>query len=378
MSIDILIIALGLGVAIGWLWARLSSAKYAAKLPKPYLEGLNLLLSEQPDKAIDIFIKLLAADNDNVETHFALGQLFRRRGEVDRAIRIHQHILARPQLDKSHRQLALLALGTDYLHAGVFDRAERVFQELSRSDSYRVESLQKLLHIYEQEHEWEKAIAVAETLIKFTQDPVACRVAHYYCELAQSPAHKANQQQREQLLKKAIAIYKTSARAALLLGDLYYQQEAYKQAIKQYLRLEELASPWLSEAYVGLQKTYMALGQAEKFYHLLQRRILQSSERMAVNLLADHINQSEGQIAASEFLLNQAKMHPQWIYIQKILDWRVQRDNAADVELKTLSELMGILGQHSIRYRCQHCGFSSHELHWFCPGCQHWDSIVPI
>lgn len=378
MNSAILVVALTLGIIIGWIWARFSRAHIKSSLPKPYLEGLNFLLNEQPDQAIDIFIKLLAADNDNVEMHFALGQLFRRRGEVDRAIRLHQHILARPQLDKQHRQQALLALGKDYLHAGVFDRAERVFQELSRSDRYRVESLQRLLGIYEQEHEWEKAITTAELLMKLTQDPVALRLAHYYCELAQSPIYKGNNNQQEQLLKKALSIYKTSTRAALLLADLYCADKDYKQALKYYLRLEEQSSLWLSEAYTGLLTVYTALGQMEKFYQLLQRHIQKQPNSIAILALAHFYDETQGQTAARSFLLNMVQTYPSLASLQKLLSWRTQVGALTDPELEILTALAGQLGQGSMQYRCQLCGFSAHELHWHCPGCQHWDSVVPV
>lgn len=378
MKMAILVVALLLGVGIGWIWARLSRAHVKASLPKPYLEGLNFLLNEQPDQAIDVFIQLLAADNDNIEVHFALGQLFRRRGEVDRAIRLHQHILARPQLDKQYRQQALLALGKDYLHAGVFDRAERIFQELSRSDSYRIESLQFLLGIYEQEHEWEKAIATAEPLMKLTQEPVSVRVAHYYCELAQSPLYKGNHNQQEQLLKKALSIDKTSARAALLLAALYCTDQAYKQALKYYLRLEEQSSPWLSEAYEGLLKVYTALLQVEKFYQLLHQHIQKPPNSIAIMILAQFYEETQGQVAARQFLLDMAKRYPNLASLQKLLIWRGQAHATADQELEVVTALVGQLGQSSMPYRCQLCGFSAQELHWHCPGCHHWDSVIPV
>lgn len=378
MNTAILVVAIVLGVIIGWLWARLSRGHAKAGLPKPYLQGLQFLLNEQPDQAIDIFIQLLAADNDNIEIHFALGQLFRRRGEVDRAIRLHQHILARPQLDKQHRQQALLALGKDYLHAGVFDRAERIFQELSRSDNYRTESLQHLLGIYEQEHEWEKAIATAEPLMKLTQKPIAMRMAHYYCELAQSPLHKGNHQQQEQLLKKALSIDKTSARAALLLGDLYCADQAYKQALKYYLRLEEQSSPWLSEAYTGLLTAYTALSQVEKFYQLLHQHIQKPPHAIAIMTLAEFYDETEGHAAARQFLLDMAQRYPNLASLQKLLIWREQGQASSDPELTVVTALLEQLGQGSMPYRCQLCGFSAPELHWHCPGCHHWDSVYPV
>src|SRR3990167_1046957 len=153
-------------------------------LPRDYLVGLNFLLNEETDKAVDVFIKMLEVDSDTVETHLAVGKLFRRRGEVDRAIRIHQNLIARPQLEKNYREQSLFELGQDYLSAGMLDRAERVFLELVNAKSHAAQALKILIDIYQQERDWLNAIDMAERYESATRQNMQPVIAHYYCELA--------------------------------------------------------------------------------------------------------------------------------------------------------------------------------------------------
>src|SRR6476620_1368736 len=159
-------------------------------LPRDYLVGLNFLLNEEPDKAVDIFIKMLEVDSNTVETHLAVGKLFRRRGEVDRAIRIHQNLIARPQLDKIYREQSLYELGQDYLSAGMLDRAERIFLELVNTKSLSAKALQTLIDIYQQEKDWEKAVQTAVQYESVTKQTMHTVIAHYYCEIGEIAFNK--------------------------------------------------------------------------------------------------------------------------------------------------------------------------------------------
>src|SRR3972149_1945846 len=184
---DLLWLLLPLAAASGWFVARLEQKRRVQKsldLPSAYFTGLNFLLNEQPDKAIEVFIRVLEVNSDTVETHLALGNLFRRRGEVERAIRIHQNLIARPTLDKEQRSHALMELGQDYFKAGLFDRAENLFLELAEIQAHSEQALKLLLHIYQQEKEWEKAIDVTRKLAPITGKIMDENIAHFYCELA--------------------------------------------------------------------------------------------------------------------------------------------------------------------------------------------------
>src|SRR5688572_10977069 len=201
-------------------------------LPRDYLIGLNFLLNEEPDKAVDIFIKMLEVDSETVETHLAVGKLFRRRGEVDRAIRIHQNLIARPQLDKNYREQSLFALGQDYLSAGVLDRAERIFLELAEVKSFAASALHALLDIYQQEKSWENAISTAKKLAQASKKSMHLGIAHYYCELAETVFAKGQIEQANQYVKEALDSDQECVRASLLLARFEMHKNDYKSALR--------------------------------------------------------------------------------------------------------------------------------------------------
>ncbi len=205
MMLDLLLLLLPIAAVSGWYGGYKHKSSAAQKpnfLPRDYFIGLKYLIDEQPDKAVDIFIKMLEVNSDTVETHLALGGLFRRRGEVNRAIRIHQNLIARPQLVKGQRVQALSELAQDYMRAGVLDRAENLFLELLELDKGNEANFRYLLHIYEQQKDWEQAITIARKL--HNMQPA---IAHYYCELGDH--------------KKALLMDKNCVRATLLQGAMH-------------------------------------------------------------------------------------------------------------------------------------------------------------
>src|SRR3990172_4271983 len=216
---DLLWLLLPLAAASGWYVARLEQKRRVQKsldLPSAYFTGLNFLLNEQPDKAIEVFIRVLEVNSDTVETHLALGNLFRRRGEVERAIRIHQNLIARPTLDKEQRSQALLELGQDYFKAGLFDRAENLFLELAEIRAHSEQALRLLLHIYQQEKEWEKAISVVRKLARVSGRNMNSMIAHFYCELAEQDIARSNHPSARDRLGQALAADGECVRASIL------------------------------------------------------------------------------------------------------------------------------------------------------------------
>lgn len=227
-----LLVLVPIAAFAGWIVAgkgsRFSMDNNNGMVPKDYLLGLNFLLNEEPDKAVDVFIKMLEVDSDTVETHLALGSLFRRRGEVDRAIRIHQNLIARPHLDKQQRIQALMALGQDYMRAGVLDRAERIFLEVVENGSETGPSLHYLLDIYQQEKAWDQAVLIARKIAVSTGEAMQSNIAHYYCELALEARMANDNDLARRHLRKALTIDKKCVRASLLQGDLEAQEKGIK------------------------------------------------------------------------------------------------------------------------------------------------------
>ncbi len=349
-------------------------------IPRGYFVGLNYLLSEQPDKAVDIFIKMLEVDSDTVETHLALGSLFRRRGEVDRAIRIHQNLIARPQLEREERVLALLALGQDYLHAGVLDRAERLFQEIVDLGGDAIEiSLENLILIYEQEKSWDQAIAAAEQYERVANTSKGIVIAQYYCELAALAKSKRDYDTVFRCLRKAVAIDNQCVRAYLMLGDYYSQQGQYKLAIRNYQQLLNQDPDYLPEIILPMASCYKKRNKVDEYQVFLEGCIEHYSSTAVVVELVRLIKRDQGLDAAIELMHKQLQDRPSLRGLQELI--RLQFQNSKGSEQTSLNILRDItdrlLGAKPI-YRCKSCGYSGKKQLWLCPGCRQWSTIKPI
>lgn len=349
------------------------------KLNKDYLVGLNYLLNEQPDKAVDLFIKMLEVDADTVETHLALGNLFRRRGEVDRAIRIHQNLIARPHLAKVHRIHALLALGQDYMRAGVLDRAEKLFLEVVESGEFVNESYRYLIDVYQQEREWHEAIQIAQRLEMATGLSMQQAIAHYYCELAQEARLKVSREQAYRYLKKAQAADRYCARAYLLLGEWDAAHGQIQQAIKAYKRVVELQPDLLPEVVSPLVACYDQLSLEGELINYLKQCLTQHPIISVIVVLSQRIEQWRGAQAAADFLVQQLQLHPSVKGLKRLMEiqWELA-DEQNKYPLLLLKDITVQLLQKKPKYRCEHCGYAGKVLHWLCPSCKLWSTTIPI
>lgn len=382
MITDLLLLLLPVAAASGWVMAHRDDDKAsttAHKVPKNYLVGLNFLLNEQPDRAVDAFIKMLEVDSDTVETHLALGGLFRRRGEVDRAIRIHQNLIARPHLNKQQRIQSLLALGQDYMRAGVLDRAERIFLEVVDSGEEVSPSLRYLLDIYQQEKAWLRAIAMAEKLETKIGDAMRVNIAHYYCELAAIEVSNSNFEHAKKYLRKSMSINKDCVRSSLIFGDIELAEGHFKAAIKFYKQVEEQDPDYLTEAIVPIASCFERLGlQAELLIYL--KECLHKYPRITLVLIMAQQLQRHNDIAAAlEILTAYLKKHPSIRGLQYLIKLQMQKpENQEQETLQILDDLTkGILENKPI-YRCEKCGFEAKKLDWLCPRCRTWNTVKPI
>src|SRR3990167_6635503 len=280
------------------------------KLPKDYLIGLNFLLNDETDKAVDIFIKMLEVDSDTVETHLAVGKLFRRRGEVDRAIRIHQNLIARPQLDKTYREQSLFELGQDYLSAGMLDRAERIFLDLVNTKSYSAQALRTLIDIYQQEKDWQHAVDVAikyEEVTAFNMQPV---IAHYYCELAENVFNKKMVDSSKAFLEKALAADRACVRANLLYAKIHIELADYKIALRSLKKIKDQNPHYLSEAIDLLALCYEKLNQEEELVAYLKNLVEEHPRVPVVLILAERIRKWKGDKIAANFVADYVRRYP--------------------------------------------------------------------
>lgn len=381
--IEFLFLLLPVASASGWYMGKknnqLNQAPRRNSLQRNYLLGLNYLINEQPDRAVDVFIKLLAVDRDTIETHLALGSLFRRRGEVDRAIRIHQNLIARSHLEQSHRNQALHELAQDYLRAGVLDQAERLFLELVNKKQEIISSLRYLLDIYQQQKDWQQAIKTAKHLEKKIDDSMQPIIAHYYCELADSSRLSNKDKQVYEYLNKALDADKTSIRANLAFGEYWITQEDYATAIQYYRNIPLYDLDYLAETLIPLRFCYDKIQKEDEFVDFLWSSLALYPRTAIIIAISDHIKKQEGNQAAINFITEQIKKSPSLRGLDSLLELylTISEGDVKD-KLLLLKNLVTILLAEKPAYRCNECGFSASSLYWHCPGCKNWNSVRPI
>lgn len=382
MMTNLLLLLLPVAAASGWFLAnRRGGAEGFTqnKVPKDYLVGLNFLLNEQPDRALDVFIKMLEVDSDTVETHLALGSLFRRRGEVDRAIRIHQNLIARPHLNKQQRIHALLALGQDYMRAGVLDRAERIFLEVVESGEEIAPSLRSLLDIYQQEKEWRKAIETAEKLAVKIGESMRVNIAHYYCELASIDRSINNLEQARKHLRKALSINKSCVRASLMHGDIDLSNKRYKAAIKSYKQVELQDPNYLTEAIGPLTNCYECLDQQGELLAYLKQCLHKYPRITLVLVLVQQLQNHDDYASALDIITAYLKEHPSVRGLQYLIKLQMQKEEKhSQKSLQLLNDLADCMLDNKPIYRCGNCGFEAKKLDWLCPRCRNWNTVKPI
>ncbi|MEX2130354.1 MAG: lipopolysaccharide assembly protein LapB [Pseudohongiellaceae bacterium] len=386
----LLFLLLVLAVGVGWLLARLTSLRPQAgkrsltRIYHDYFVGLNYLLRDEPDEAIDTFIRALEVNGDTAETHLALGTLLRRRGKVDKAIHVHQTLLARPSLDAHFADAVKLELATDYIAAGLLDRAERLLKEMLEIDSNaKLEALRQLMTIYQTEKEWHQAIGCVEKLLQsspFKKDAVLHgTAAHYCCELADQAMEHGQLDEVREYVKKAFQFDRHSVRAAFLAAAVEQSSGDYQKAIKELALIRQQQPEFISELIKPMAECYAKLGEIDEFGKFLQA-CLDEEPRVSVILeLAKLVRQQQGETAAVEFLSSKMTRYPSLKGMTALLE--LQANECSGALRENLLLLKSITERWLARkpgYRCNQCGFETRSLYWQCPSCQRWDTVKPI
>ena len=364
----------------GWLSARVHYKKEAIRPGTPinsdYFKGLNYLLNEQADKAIDVFIQLLEVNSETVETHLALANLFRRKGETERAIRIHQNLIARPTLSAVQRDHVLIELGLDYMHAGVLDRAEQLFLELLDRPSPSTQAVEQLLRIYQQEKEWLKAIEMAKKLYPQKRDKIGHKIAQFYCELVeQENVTSATQHTVQEHLKQAHHYDSNNVRATLLEANVYINNGKYRKALKCLHRIEHQNHRYLSEALPLMYNGYQHINKLASFQNWLESILIAHPNMTSARImLTTLIHQHQGEQAAQDYLYKQLHLHPS---VEGLYTLISLGDQSNPILVPLIKDITNTLMTRGHRYTCNHCGFSGKSLHWQCPSCNQWGTIQP-
>ena len=371
------LLALPLFFSLGWLAARVDLKQLLAEstaLPAAYFKGLNFLITNQHDKAIEAFSEAVQANTDSLELHFALGSLFRRRGEVDRAIHLHLNLLQKKELEPQQRMAVSAELAQDYLKAGLLDRAEELFESLD-DDRYRQPALRALLEIYVREREWERAVKAATELERLSGVPFRIEIAHYYCEMAVKSQLANDTHSARFELEQALNANKNCVRANVLLGDLEAEANAHSAAISAWTRIEFQKPEYLGLIAPKLLNSYRALNQTHIGLVLLQTYLQTYQLSSLLNVLFEATLAEEGAESAAKLARNELIKKPSLNTLDQLLQARA----IVEVSHEQDTQLMQQAVRHAIgnrtAYYCEHCGFKAKYHHWQCPACNAWEAL---
>jgi len=394
------LLALPLVFGLGWMAARLDVRQLISEqgaLPRSYFKGLNFLLNEQPDQAIDAFIEVARLDPETTELHFALGALFRRRGETERAIRVHQNLATRPDLPEPEREHALYELGQDFLRAGLLDRAEESLRRLM-SGPYAASAKRVLLELYEVEKEWQKAIDAARELQSLEKTDYRLQIAQFCCEIAQDALQRKRPEDAIKWLHQAIQENPANVRAPILLGDVAAAAGDARAALGHWLGIERQDASFLPLVAERVVKAYAGLGEQGAALDWLRGLLKGSLAPELLDVAFKTELEQNGPEAATRLMREQLRRQPTLLALTKYFEAQ-----AADIapatavaeagdalagaddspgddkarETAAIRDLLQLRTRNLARYTCRECGFRARLFYWQCPGCNRWETYAP-
>jgi len=382
--LELLFLLLPVAAAYGWYMGRRSAQQgkqqEANRLSREYVTGVNFLLSNQQDKAVDLFLDMLKEDATDVEAHLTLGNLFRSRGEVDRAIRIHQSLMESTSLDYDQRLLAIQQLGRDYMAAGLYDRAESMFKQLINENDFKVSSLKQLLSLYQLTSDWQQAIDIAEKLARADKSQQGTHIAHFYCELALQAMAGDDLDRALTLLRKAESADKNCARVSIMFGRVWTAKGEPDKAIQVLQKVPEQDAEMISEVLPLIKESYQRLGDMSQWRVFLEQCVEKHQGCMAELYLAEEIEPQQGLDSAQHFLEAQLHSAPTLNGFHRLVNYYLEgtEDGRAKESLAVLRDMVAEQLRLKPRYRCQKCGFTAHAIYWHCPSCKSWSTVKPI
>ncbi len=361
---------------LGWLVAKRKNKKTRRefRFSSDYFQGLNYLLNDEQDKALEVFLRLVEIDWETVDTTLALATIFRRKGEIDKSIKLHQNLLARPSLPAEYKARVLLELGRDYQLAGWLDRAEGLFNQVLTDSSFAPQALKNLISIYQQEQEWQSAINATRRLQKDGEKNLLPVIAQFYCELGEQAFHQGDSSEAEALATQALATDENCVRASIMLADIAIERGRYKKAIRFLQQVEYQNSAFLPMVVERLVICYRNLSNMNALIAYLENIERNHPSLLLAPTVTDLIDEVHGSQAALEYLTENMAKRPSLEGMKKVLDMKLPSDKFPETYLTGVVEQMV---KEKPGFQCSHCGYSANTLYWLCPSCQTWGGMKP-
>ena len=346
-------------------------------LSEHYAKGLNYLLADDSDNAIRVFTDLVDNDRDTIEIHIALGNLFRSKGEVDRAIKVHQNLLAKPNLTREQRHAAIAELASDYLKAGLLDRAEKLYREMIELKAEPVKAYRHLLDMYIAEKSWEEAVECAQMLYKMGEPEAAVEYSQCLCEIADAAIASGNHRLGFKNLERALEVDVDSVRASLLIIRLNLKVDKLPAAKKQFVRLVRKRPEYMA-LYIEPARQIFPHNQDRQYQEFLQQQYQQQSSNRIGMALLEHYARNDDIEKARQFLSDILRQSPSFEAFEFALRFLKANPQQLGETWDTLSDFLKTLQEKKIEYVCTRCGYDSHAIQWLCPSCRNWASMKPV
>ncbi len=374
-QLDLIGLLVILAFLLGFIFARRRSKKtrHQLRFSNDYFQGLNYLLNDEQDKALDIFLKLVEVDWETIDTSLALGTIFRRKGELDKSIKLHQSLLARPSLPQEYKSRVLLELARDYQLSGWLDRAEGLFNEVLKDDNFAQDALKYLMSIYQQEHEWNAAINIARRYQRKSKENLRPVIAQYFCELSEQAQANGDGKMAESLATQALSEDENCVRASIILGLIAMDRGAHKRAIRFLQQVEFQNIEFMPLVIDMLAECYRSQSNLKSLITYLK-----SMERSYENIsfipyLSDLINEIYGKQAAHDYLARAVIEKPSLEGMKKTLELKQKNDDTDDF----LPQVLDVMIKKKPDFQCSICGYSANTLYWLCPSCHTWGGMKP-
>ena len=378
--LELLFLLLPIAAFSGWL-VGVKSKNHKNKIRREnisskYFSGLNYILNEQPDRAVDVFLQLLDKDSEMVDIHLMLGNLFRKRGEVDRAIKVHKSILVKPNLPEGYINILNLELAKDYISAGLLDRAEAILLELVGAQKELEASLNLLISIYQESKDWDKAISASNKLQYISRKDFSNEISHFYCEIALLHLDAKSFMQAKRSVKQALKYNPNSIRAGIILADIQLIQNKHKSAIKIFEKLVPYADNYLTEIVPKMVACYRHLSKSFNVKNSWDIILKNNKSPKVILAYVNYLQAHEGELIAIEFLNRHLHNSPSILGLSKIIELNLflATDKFKD-KLENFNEVMAKLIKKNYNFKCKYCGLVSKSLEWQCPSCRTWDSF---